>query len=389
MFFWIRRTSGYRTSGERLDCAFCSELKRNVDADDVKRYGYSRYHFICPECRKPVLYRDWDNSRPYFAHTKHNPCCSRSTTSGGIMFKKVDIREYGNFPVMSTDIDHNHIFDLARAIERSGIKGADVISLSCYIHAARKGNERATIYLDNRYKNYTSKVPELEVEDVVRIAYTEGRKLYDAERYPEAMPYLQIAVDARVMGASELLRLSRNRAEIDQELSVKPIQDMEPRNIDRLRQCAKKGNVTAMRQLGLVLLDGSSAISSGVQGMKWLIYAHECGDVEASKKLAELYESGMKGVKPFIITPEIYLNSLINSSGDPYKIGKIMFDGKIVKRDVPRALGFFEKASNEGDVRGDRMLSSIYTFGDGVETSEKKAAFWRKEAERKTSEQKR
>lgn len=372
-----------------MDCAFCSELKRNVDADDVKRYGYSRYHFICPECRKPVLYRDWDNSRPYFAHTKHNPCCSRSTTSGGIMFKKVDIREYGNFPVMSTDIDHNHIFDLARAIERSGIKGADVISLSCYIHAARKGNERATIYLDNRYKNYTSKVPELEVEDVVRIAYTEGRKLYDAERYPEAMPYLQIAVDARVMGASELLRLSRNRAEIDQELSVKPIQDMEPRNIDRLRQCAKKGNVTAMRQLGLVLLDGSSAISSGVQGMKWLISAHECGDVEASKKLAELYESGMKGVKPFIITPEIYLNSLINSSGDPYKIGKIMFDGKIVKRDVPRALGFFEKASNEGDVRGDRMLSSIYTFGDGVKASEKKAAFWRKEAERKTSEQKR
>lgn len=364
-------------------------MKRNVDADDVKRYGYSRYHFICPECRKPVLYRDWDNSRPYFAHTKHNPCCSRSTTSGGIMFKKVDIREYGNFPVMSTDIDHNHIFDLARAIERSGIKGADVISLSCYIHAARKGNERATIYLDNRYKNYTSKVPELEVEDVVRIAYTEGRKLYDAERYPEAMPYLQIAVDARVMGASELLRLSRNRAEIDQELSVKPIQDMEPRNIDRLRQCAKKGNVTAMRQLGLVLLDGSSAISSGVQGMKWLISAHECGDVEASKKLAELYESGMKGVKPFIITPEIYLNSLINSSGDPYKIGKIMFDGKIVKRDVPRALGFFEKASNEGDVRGDRMLSSIYTFGDGVKASEKKAAFWRKEAERKTSEQKR
>lgn len=103
-----------------MDCAFCSELKRNVDADDVKRYGYSRYHFICPECRKPVLYRDWDNSRPYFAHTKHNPCCSRSTTSGGIMFKKVDIREYGNFPVMSTDIDHNHIFYRCRGHDYNG-----------------------------------------------------------------------------------------------------------------------------------------------------------------------------------------------------------------------------------------------------------------------------
>ena len=105
--------------------------------------------------------------------------------------------------------------------------------------------------------------------------------------------------------------------------------------------------------------------------------------MEASKKLVDLYESGMKGVKPFIVTPEIYLNSLINSSADPYKIGKMLFDGKIVKRDVPRALEFFKKASEEGDVRGDRMLSSIYSFGDGVEASEEKAAYWRKEAEKK------
>lgn len=133
----------------------------------------------------------------------------------------------------------------------------------------------------------------------------------------------------------------------------------------------------------MALLDGT-AVASGVQGMKWLISAHEGGDVEASKKFVELYESGMKGVKPFIITPEIYLSSLINSSADLYKIGKILFDGKIIRRDVPRALEFFKKASEEGDVRGDRMLSSIYAFGDGVEVSEEKAAYWRKEAEKKT-----
>ena len=372
-----------------MDCAFCPELKRNVGADDVKRYGYSRYHFICPECKKPVLYRDWDNSRPYFAHAKHNPRCSRSTTSGRTMFRKIDIREYGNFPVMSTDIDHNHIFDLARAIERSGINGADIISLSCYIHAAHNGNERAITYLDNRYGNYTSKVPDFEVEDVVRVAYKEGRKLYDAERYSQAIPYLQVAADGKVLGATELLRLSRNRAEIDRELSVKPIQDMVPEDIESLRHCAKKGDTTAMRPLGLALLDGSAPIASGVQGMKWLISAHEGGDVEASEKLVELYESGMKGVKPFIITPELYLSSLINCSADPYKIGKILFDGKIVKRDVSRALEFFKKASEEGDVRGDRMLSSIYAFGDGVEASEEKAVFWRKEAEKKTQGSKR
>lgn len=111
--------------------------------------------------------------------------------------------------------------------------------------------------------------------------------------------------------------------------------------------------------------------------------------MEASKKLVELYESGMKGIKPYIITTEIYLSSLINSSADPYKIGKILFDGKVVRRDIPRALEFFKKASEEGDVRGDRMLSSIYAFGDEVEASEEKAAYWRKEAEKKTSESKR
>lgn len=358
-----------------LDYAYCPDLKRNVGADDVKRYGYSRYRFICPECKKPVLYRDWDNSRPYFAHAKHNPRCSRSTTSGGTMFKKVDIREYGNFPVMSTDIDHNHMFSLARAIERSGINGADVISLSCYIHATRKGDERAITYLDNRYGNYTNKVPEFEVEDVVKVAYKEGKKLYDAEMYPEATLYLQVAADGKVMGAAELLRLSRNRTEIDRELTVKSIQDMTSEDIEGLRHRAKRGDATSMRLLGLALLDGSAVIASEMQGMKWLISAHEGGDVEASKMLVELYESGMKGVKPHFITSEIYLNSLINSSADPYKIGKILFDGKIVKRDVPRALEFFKKASGEGDVRGDRMLSSIYAFGDGVEASEEKAAY--------------
>lgn len=366
-----------------FDYAYCPDLKRNVGADDVKRYGYSRYRFICPECKKPVLYRYWDNSRPYFAHAKHNPRCSRSTTSGGTMFKKVDIREYGNFPVMSTNIDHNHMFSLARAIERSGINGADVISLSCYIHAARKGNERAITYLDNRYGNYTNKVPEFEVEDVVKVAYKEGKKLYDAEMYPEATLYLQVAADGKVMGAAELLRLSRNRTEIDRELTVKSIQDMTSEDIEGLRHRAKRGDATSMRLLGLALLDGSAVIASEMQEMKWLISAHEGGDVEASKKLVELYESGMKGVKPHFITSEIYLNSLINSSADPYKIGKILFDGKIVKRDVPRALEFFKKASEEGDVRGDRMLSSIYAFGDGVEASEEKAAYWGKEAEKK------
>lgn len=58
-----------------------------------------------------------------------------------------------------------------------------------------------------------------------------------------------------------------------------------------------------MRLLGLALLDGSAAIASGVQGMKWLISAHEGGDVEASEKLVELYESGMKGVKPYHHNP--------------------------------------------------------------------------------------
>ena len=76
-----------------------------------------------------------------------------------------------------------------------------------------------------------------------------------------------MAADGKVLGASELLRLSKNRAEIDRELSVKPIQEMVPEDIESLRYCAKRGHVAAMRLLGLALLDGSAAIASGVQGM--------------------------------------------------------------------------------------------------------------------------
>ena len=164
---------------------------------------------------------------------------------------------------------------------------------------------------------------------------------------------------------------------------------MDSEDLKELRRRAKGGDVFAMRLLGLRLIDGATPVSSNAEGMLWLISAHNNGDVSASRKLSELYESGIRGVKPNMITSELYIESLVNCSTESYKIGKILFDGKIVRRDVPRALEFFMKASEDGDVRGDRMLSSIYTFGGGVEASEEKAAFWRKEAEKKTQGSKR
>ena len=117
----------------------------------------------------------------------------------------------------------------------------------------------------------------------MRVAYKEGRKLYDAERYPESTPYLQVAVDAGVMGASELLILSKNRAEIDRELSVKNIWYMDSEDLKELRCRAKGGDVIAMRLLGLRLIDGATPVSSNASGMKWLISAHNHGDAQASK----------------------------------------------------------------------------------------------------------
>ena len=58
--------------------AYCIQTEQVVTADDIQKNGSFGLQFICPECRERVIFRDWTNSNPYFAHKIFNPHCSLS-----------------------------------------------------------------------------------------------------------------------------------------------------------------------------------------------------------------------------------------------------------------------------------------------------------------------
>jgi len=61
-------------------------------------------------------------------------------------------------------------------------------------------------------------------------------------------------------------------------------------------------------------------------------------------------------------------------AGAAFRAGVEYFDAKIVKRDVKKAIAYFEISANGNDPRGLTDLAAMYDYGNGVEVDRKKAA---------------
>ena len=69
-----------------MDYAFCVDLGKNILASRVYLKKARHYHFKCPKCREIVIFRDWSNADPYFAHRKYNGKCPLSADRNGTLF---------------------------------------------------------------------------------------------------------------------------------------------------------------------------------------------------------------------------------------------------------------------------------------------------------------
>ena len=66
---------------------YCSSLNKIVSANKVRLGVVSRSsHFYCPKCKEIVIFRDWPNADPYFAHKKYNKYCPLSVKGDGDLF---------------------------------------------------------------------------------------------------------------------------------------------------------------------------------------------------------------------------------------------------------------------------------------------------------------
>ncbi|MDA8654544.1 sel1 repeat family protein [Alphaproteobacteria bacterium] len=61
-------------------------------------------------------------------------------------------------------------------------------------------------------------------------------------------------------------------------------------------------------------------------------------------------------------------------AGAAFRAGVEYFDAKIVKRDIKKAIAYFELSAKGNDPRGLTDLAAIYDYGNGVNVNRKKAA---------------
>jgi TPR repeat protein len=65
-----------------------------------------------------------------------------------------------------------------------------------------------------------------------------------------------------------------------------------------------------------------------------------------------------------------------NDAGAAFRLGEEYFDAKVVERDVPTAIKYYEIGAKGGDARAQMDLGSMYDKGWGVSRDAAKAAKW-------------
>ncbi|MFZ3033054.1 MAG: tetratricopeptide repeat protein [Parvibaculum sp.] len=65
-----------------------------------------------------------------------------------------------------------------------------------------------------------------------------------------------------------------------------------------------------------------------------------------------------------------------NNPGAAFRLGEEYFDAKVVERDVPTAIKYYEIGAKGGDARAQMDLGSMYDKGWGVSRDASKAAKW-------------
>ncbi|MEA2755446.1 MAG: uncharacterized protein QOJ54_1735, partial [Aliidongia sp.] len=143
-----------------------------------------------------------------------------------------------------------------------------------------------------------------------------------------------------------------------------------PGGLDRLQNAADQGQISAQAELGMLYLDGRCDLpTDSQQAAYWLAVAAERGDMRAQENLAFMYQAGQPIRWP-------YRN--INETGWYFAPG--------IPQDYPKALAWYRRCADQGNVRCQRELGAMYGLGYGTPKDEKQYYYWLLIANRSGSE---
>ncbi|KAG0229820.1 hypothetical protein BGW42_001346 [Actinomortierella wolfii] len=149
-------------------------------------------------------------------------------------------------------------------------------------------------------------------------------------------------------------------------------------SISRCRLAADSGNEQEQFNLGLMYKDGLGIKLDRVKAAQWLRRAADQGHSEAQFRLGMLFMEGGGGVEQSDAKAlACFRESALQEQPEAqYHLATMYQTGLGTKRNVERAVFWYEKAANNGALLAQLRLAGMYYDGRGVEQNHKKAVYW-------------
>ena len=200
-----------------MKSAYCQRMDRLVTSDEVCNNGYTGLHYICPECRQEVRYRNWKNAPPYFAHTRFNPSCSLSVEGDGLFFSGRD--RQGN-PVelekIAEGIRTGILIGTGRTLMKTNNMREKAAGISCLIMAEEFESPNAKQLLEERYGARYLDFNPLTITEIRDITYEKGKQLPSKKKIEDAWSCIYLSSQLGNIEAQHLLKSDERLVKISE-----------------------------------------------------------------------------------------------------------------------------------------------------------------------------
>ena len=152
-------------------------------------------------------------------------------------------------------------------------------------------------------------------------------------------------------------------------------------NIQELESNAKRGDIDACRELGVLYFEGVNGVVNLEKSAYYFSKAAEAGDVHSMYCMGLNYIEG-SGVPRDSEKGTFWLEKAAESGNDyaMFELASHYSNGNIVKQNYTKALSYYEMAAQKGNVYAKINAARLYETGLGTEINTQKAKAYYQEA---------
>ena len=148
-------------------------------------------------------------------------------------------------------------------------------------------------------------------------------------------------------------------------------------SLEKIKQTAAQGDVTAQYYLGCNFLNGNGVENNPVEAFKWMNLAAQQGMARAERKLGEMYEDG-SGVEKNVSKAFSWYQkgAQQGDAGAQMNLGWKYENGSDTGQDYAEAAKYYRLAAEQGHATAQNNLGWLYRKGLGVPDNQVEAVKW-------------